>query len=229
MKINITNRKGCRRTYGNESGCGITPLMATGLGLSAAGTGMGIAASEQEKAAMNKVLEQEQAAMRGYTQKMQPVFQQHLAQSAPEAATQQMQTGTQQALAEFGKMSGAPAPASSATPTLSNAIVGDTGRARASLFGQAAAPLAGLTDYQTQQAINALRAQTQLGQIGEFAKSRASLLPAQLQQAQTSEAGLAGLGSLLGSVGGLVGLYGALNPAVADAGALSPTDYRTFM
>ena len=73
---------------------------------------------------------------------------------------------------------------------------------------QANANLQGYSNYGFQQGLKDLSANSQLGLIGNQARSAESVLPYELQSAANADSGLASLGSLLGTAGSLAGLYG---------------------
>lgn len=194
-------------------------LLAVGAAVSAAGAGVQEAGVAQSNRAMNNTINDELTQQAEYQKQGQQVFQQSLQQSSPQSTQQQMQQGQQLAQNQYQKLEAAPlstgnAPFQSGAPSYQAEVQGRTQNSNAS---QAA--LQGYSEWDLQQAIKDLSANSQLGIINRNAAGAASILPYQMQQASHAGDALSGVGSLLGSAGGLVGLYGATSGLGAAATA----------
>lgn len=201
-----------------EAGCGLTAAEVAGLALSVAGAGASEVARTKEKDAMNHTVSNQLRQQQEYQKKGQGILNERVQGASPLNAKQQMDQGTSEAMSEYGKLNQIPVTASSAaSPSASSATTGGETQARVNLFNQAAAPIMGMEDWQTKQAIDDLKTRTMLGQNNQFSQQTASLLPYQLQAASQSQSGLDSVGSLLGTVGGLVGEWGATQPAASAA------------
>ena len=198
-----------------------TGLEIAGIATALAGTGASEYAGISEKNAMNSAANNELARQQQYNQQGQKAFQQSLQQSTPQAVQGQLNTGAEQAVKAYGALqqnqvpgqgltAGMTQPNSGAVAAENSLIGGRTGQSNA-----AASKLQGYGNYNTQQYLGNLAANTQLGQIGNFARQSESVLTLELQQAQNSQSALAGIGSLGQTVGGLMGLFGSLSAPTA--------------
>ena len=194
------------------------PLIA-GLAVSALGTGLGVAGSAESNKAANNAANQELALQQQYAKQGQKAFGQSFAQSTPQAVQKQIGQGEQHALADYAAANQNKVPAlslSTGNPQADSAE-GAQVQQKIGQQNQAAASLQGYSSSQLAQYIKDLQAQTQLGQIGTFARNQNQYVyPLQLQQAGQSGSTLSGIGSLLSSLGGLGSIYGAVNPTLAS-------------
>ncbi len=202
------------------------PLTIAGIATMLAGTGMSEYAGFSENQAMNNAAGAELERQRGYQQKGIGEFEQSLAQSTPAAAQQQRQAGTQSAMNEYQKMAQVPSPTTQSygDPSATQNKINQAGsQATVAGRGAAAAPMQGVQDWQLQQYIKDLQANSGLQQNMLNAQRSEQVLPLELQQAQQSMQGLSGIGSLVSTAGGLMGLYGALNavPSAATQASVS--------
>lgn len=177
------------------------PFALAGLLLSLAGTGASIAAAQRTKSQMNDALAASLRKQRQRENQAQGVVQQSIAKSTRASAEQQLAQGAQQSRAEYQKLN--QIPVSSATVPFGASpqqqqIVG----AENAQSNDARAQLMGYSNYDLLQAIKNLRAQQQLGVIGNFAQGDLGLLPLQMQAAQHSNDLLGGAGGLASSLGG---------------------------
>lgn len=202
-----------------------TGLEIAGLLASLAGTGLGVAGSMESQSAMNDAAKAELSRQQQFNKQGQSVLQQSIAQSTPKAAQQQLGQGQQQALQEYAKVQSTPASyAQGAQSDLAKATSDTTVQGKNQLGNQAAAPLQSYDAYSLAQQIKDMQAQTQLGQIGTFARQSESVLPLEMQQAGQSGSTLSGIGSILNTLGGLTSLYGATRPQTV-VGANQPINF----
>lgn len=187
-------------------GCGTLAALA----LTGAGAGLGVDASIGERNAMNNAVNQQLAAQQGFQKQATPVFQQSLGASTPQAMQGQQQAGQQQAAA--ATRNAALQPLASPSLPFSNPATNISYQGQQAKNAQqqgASAALRGYSNIGLQQALKDLSANSQLGLIGNQARSSASVFPYLLQGASQSRSGEASLGSLLGSLGTLTGLGSA--------------------
>lgn len=204
---------------------GATALALAGLAASAAGTGVSMSAQAAARDEANRKTQQELQRQRGFQQQGKQQFAASLGKSGSDVAQKQIDTGTQQHLAEYQKAQALPTAISQPTQLdqpsqnlhqqAESAYVGQQGQARAQLGGY--------SEWDLQQWIKNLRAQQQLGQVQNFARGSQNVLPYELEQAQHSQDTMQGIGtglSALGALGGGVsGIWGAANAAKAAAAA----------
>lgn len=190
-------------------------ISLAGLATSAAGAGLGLEAGAEGQNAMNKVFSQDLGQQENLRRQNMNILNTNIDQSTPQEAKKEQGQGAQQAIGQYENLQSLPAMASSpggpgggASPSASQAVVGDDANARANILNNAAAPVQGLNDWQTQQWINNLKAKTALQQNNQFAQQDIGLLPTQLNAAQHSSQGMASIGSLLNTLGGLAGVAG---------------------
>lgn len=181
------------------------PLLL-GVAASAAGTGLSMAASAEDQAAMNKAADASLAQQQGYADKAKSAFQESLSQSTPDVAKQTINDQTATSLAQYAMQQQQPTgfmSASQQTPmdqAQSQAVIGQGNMARAAMQGYPA--------WSTQQYLKNLGANQLLGNLGAESSFAAGALPLQMQQASQVGAPLALAGSGLGALGSLAGLYG---------------------
>lgn len=200
-----------------------TGLEVAGLLASLAGTGLGIAGSAESQGAMNDAANAELMRQSQYNKQGQQAFQQSLSQSTPQAAKKQLGEGQQQALQEYTKVQKTPSTYSTGGGNdVSKAASDSVVQGKTQLSNQAAAPLQAYDAYSLAQQIKDMQAQSQLGQIGSFARQSESVLPLEMQQAGQKGSTLSGIGSILGTLGGLTSLYGATRPQTVGGAPVKP-------
>jgi hypothetical protein len=198
-------------------------LALAAAALSAAGTGASLYGKAQEGKAMNSAANAELQRQEAYQQKGRDIFQQSLAQNTQPVANTQIAKGTQDAQQQYAALNSPTnvKPDFGTGSASQNNVVNSASQAKVANAGNALAPLQGMSDWQTQQAIGNLMANSALGQNASFASSSQNVLPYELEQAQNSQSGLTGVGSLMNTAGGLLGLYGMTMPAAAT-GSFAP-------
>jgi len=197
-------------------GCGAIAGLALGLG----GFGASEAASSMEGNAENQKLQAELARQKQYGQQGRNLFNQSLGQSTPQAATQQITQGAQQAL-------GVGRPASQIPFGVSTVpLPGQQGQRAQGQLGatlgagqQSNATLQGYGNYGLQQWLKDQSIGSQLGVNNMNAQRSAQVLPMELQQASQSQQGLASLGKLLSAAGLLTGLGSSIGGFGAPSAA----------
>lgn len=171
------------------------------------GSGLGAYANYKAGNAMDDVVKKQLEQQRAYQDKGNAIYQGSLAQSTPSAA--QGQIGAAQARGLYDRLQSVP------LNTNTSQAVSDPAQsnARASAYGQLLgvpnAELQGITNYNLQQWIKDLQANTALGVNNFQAGNSASAYPYKVQDAAHSQDTLSGIGSLLSTFGGLAGQYGA--------------------
>ena len=170
---------------------------------------------------MNAAAGNELQRQNQFNQKGKGIFEQSLAQSTPQQATEQQTQGAQAALQQYAKVNAVPGGQASygAGDPTKNAINEVGAKGKLSATGQATAPMQGVSDWQMHQYIKDLQAKTALNQNAVFARQSESVLPLELAQARNKDSALSGIGGLAQTAGGLMSLYGILNPALAGASA----------
>lgn len=179
--------------------CGAISALAT-----VAGTGLSIAAQNEQRSAANRAMSQELARQRGYQQKASSAFAASLAGSTPAVAEDTIKAGSAERQADYAKARSVPLTSSaSPLPTgASSRLVNPVASAgEDQLSDIARARLAGYTEWDMQQAIKNLRANQALAQIGNFSRGSQNILPMELQSAQNQGQGLAFGGGLLSGLG----------------------------
>lgn len=177
------------------------PIALAGLILSLAGTAASVASAERTKSQMNDALAASMRRQRKREDEAQGVVQQSLAKSSRASAEEQLQQGAQQSQAEYQRLAQIPA-TSAALPFGSSPQQQQIVGAENAQSNAARAALMGYSNYDLLQMIKNLRAQQQLGVVGNFAGGDLGLLPLQMQAAQRSGDTLAGVGSIASSLGG---------------------------
>ncbi len=200
-------------------------LALAALALSAAGTGVSMAASKQEQDKMNERATQEMQRQKGFQKQATGEFEKSLGQSGVERAKADTSKGSQILQDQYAKTASLPTGAESASASLPTSQVSEE---RAGAQNQAArvsqANLGGISEWDINQWIKNLRAQQQLGHIANFARGSANVMPWEIQAASNSRAGEHALGTGLGLAGSLLGLYGAGAAGLgAQAGSVAPT------
>ncbi len=195
----------------------MTALPLIALAASAAGTGMQISAANSEKNAMNDKLAQEAARQQGYQKKASTAYQTSLAQSTPQAATQQWNDQTNKAMAEYQKVAGIPMTAAPSTgggtlgiPDAGQTVQQASDKSYLQQLGGQNAQMQGQSGFNLAQYLKNLTAGQQIGAQSGIAQQSAGVLPYELQAAQNSQGTLTGAGQLLGALGNLMGIYGAV-------------------
>lgn len=187
-------------------GCGTIAALA----LSGAGAGAKIGAASSESDAMNQATQQQINAQNAYAKKGMSVFDQSLAQSTPQAMSQQQQTGSQQVAQATQAAALTPVGLPSNSNPSNAANVAYQGQQTKDQLAQGAnADLQGYSNIGVQQGLKDQSVNSQLGVIGTNARRSASIFPTLLQNAQISANGEASIGSLLSTLGSILGMASA--------------------
>lgn len=199
------------------------PLAAAiaGLAVSAAGTGLGIAANAQQQDAMNRTREQEAAAQQALMRKNRAIVNNSMAQSTPENAQKTMQTAQDARTALYNALQNASQPIASALPATGTSS--PTGQASESaqgrnnvwtdLVNKAKATEGSYGDLGNEWANNNANANQRLAVNNEFSRQDANLLPVEMQSAMQS-------GDTLGTWGSLASALGNLAMSASGSGLL---------
>lgn len=182
-------------------------LPLIGLAISAAGTGLGVAASAKAKDRMDKQLASALQRQDSFAAQGSQVFKSSLGASGADEGKKQVQEGQTAAQQLYERVQALPQ--GPGLPAPQDATVDARTQQQISLANLAAAGLQGYPNMSLQQWMNNQNTQNQLGVISNLSNNAASILPYQLQGAQASTADMAALGSLLGTGGSLLGMYGA--------------------
>jgi hypothetical protein len=189
---------------------GAEVLALVALAGTAAGTGLQMDAASNVRDQENKATSAELLRQKGYQKQATGEFEKSLAQSGPEVAQGQIDTGAANRLAEMNKVAAVPlntgSPLDLGTP---NPVQSAQSAALLSQQAQAKAKLGGYSDYDLAQWIKNLRAQQQLGMYSQFARQSQQVLPYELQDAARSGATESSVGGLVSQLGMLAGLAGA--------------------
>lgn len=181
------------------------------LALTAAGTGLGMAAAKRTQREMNEVVKQQLAASEDFQRQATPEYQKSLGASGSRAATQALAEGEREALTGYRAVQSLP-PTTSPSPLLSDSLTDVRTRASVGQANQAQAALQGYGNMALQSWLAQQTGQQNLSVISNLASSRAAITPFLLQNAQQKGADMAAIGSLLGTAGSLAGVYGQLAP-----------------
>ena len=190
-------------------------LQLLALAATLAGTGASVAAARQQESEMEKAVKRSLQQQQGFKRRGKEVYAKSLEEGSPAAAKRQIGEGTQEARELYERVQQVPlGQSSSAAVTPANKAV-DTQRQSnySRLIGEPNAQMQGLTNYNLQQWIKNLQAQTQFGVNTSLSQGAAGVLPYRLQDAQNSAAGLQGIGSLLSTIGNVAGIAGGVNRA----------------
>jgi hypothetical protein len=201
-------------------GCGTIAALALG----GAGAGAKIDAASSERDAMNQTTQQQINTQNAYAKKGMSVFDQSLAQSTPQAMSQQQQAGSQQVAQATKAAALTPVSLPSNTDQSNAANVSYQGQQAKNQLAQGAnADLQGYSNIGLQQGLKDQSANSQLGVIGTDASRSASIFSTLLQNAQNSSSGEASIGSLLSTLGSVLGMAsatGLLSKAATPASTL---------
>jgi hypothetical protein len=205
-------------------------LTTIGMGAGLAGTGMSIAGGQQAKSAMANTRAEFNAKEADLQAKNNVLFRNSLAQSTPEVAAQQMQTGANQRGSIWNNLQSASTPVASALPATGASTTSGKAGARASSAGNAwntmnataAAKEGGYGDWETQQAIKNADVTQKMGVNTDFAQGNARLEPLELQVASEAGDKLSGWGNIVSSLGMLTGLAGATGAFASAPAATLP-------
>lgn len=190
---------------------GQAALPLIGLAISAAGTGVGVAANATAQKRMNDQLKVALSRQDSYSARGQEVFKKSLGESSANTAQKNIAEGEQAASQLYNRVQGLPVGAG--LPTPGNQTVDARTQTRIGAANQAQAALQGYPNMSLLQWLNNAESNRLLGVNNNLSQNSASILPYQLQGAQASTADMAALGSLLGTGGSLLGMYGATRPA----------------
>lgn len=180
-----------------------------GLAAAAIGTGLSIAATQEDASAMNRTAQNalnEQAALQN---KSTRVAQTSAQQSTLPAAQKSMATGQQNAQAQYAQLQGA-SPASTGLTALDPVRQQQT----SDIINQsnaASARLQGYNQWSLDQALKDLQAKEQLGALSQQSGNLQAALPLELQQASHAGDALGLAGTGLSTLGSLAGLYSVYN------------------
>lgn len=186
---------------------GQAALPLIGLAISAAGTGVGMAANAKAKQRMDAQLTSALQRQDSFAAQGSQAFKKSLGMSDADTAKKNVQEGQTAAQQLYERVQALPQ--GSALPAPQDATVDARTQQQISLANLASAGLQGYPNMSLQQWLNNQNTQNQLGVISNLSNNAASIVPYQLQGAQASTADMAALGSLLGTGGSLLGMYGA--------------------
>lgn len=214
-------------------------LLLAGVAASAAGTGMGVAASAQDRSAMNNVRTIEARRQQDLQDQANGVFQKSLSASGADTAKKQTASGAAQRQSVYNALKqvaqpGTAAPATAAdspdavvntdNPTqTANSLATTRGNAWSTLTSGAASREGGYQDYDTDQALKNAEANRNLGVIGNRAAGWARIFPTELEVASHKGDALAGWGQLVSALGSVAGIGGAMGAGLGSAGDGAPT------
>lgn len=190
--------------------------LLAGLGLSLAGTGLGIAASQQDQSVMNAKVSDELTRQQGYQQKANQAFQASAGQSGADTTKATLDQGAAQQKSLYQSLQSPSLGTGTAsldpvTQAATNASIGASNDARSKLSSYGGLDL--------QNYLRNLGTSQKLGVIGNQAQQSEGVLPYEIQQAGHSGDMLAGVGSGLSALGSLAGLYGIYSSLPSAAGA----------
>jgi type II secretory pathway pseudopilin PulG len=180
-----------------------------GMAISAAGTGVSMAANASAQKRMNNQLTAALKKQDAYSRTAGEAWKKSLGESSSETAKKNIDQG-EQAAGELYKRVQA-APQGEGMPGQQDQFVDDRTKKQIGLANMAQAGLQGYPNMQLLQWLNNAETGRQLGVVTDLSNNAASIVPYQLQGAQASTADMAALGSLLGTGGSLLGTWGALN------------------
>ena len=200
--------------------CGWEELIGAALAVAGAGTQM--YANNQTQSAENQATQNEINLQNNYAKKGQQVFQQSLGQSTPQAAQQQIQQGQQ--LAANSIANAQATPLSLSTPSIGNVQTAQDST-RQGMSNKVASNYFGQSNYPLQQYLKDLKANSQLGVIGNQSQQAARNFPTYLGAAAQSQQGLSALGSLLGTGGSLLGAFGSATAPTTGSSAFGLSGY----
>lgn len=184
-----------------------------GTAASLAGTGVSIAAQQEQKSRMEKAVRAQLSQQNQYQKKASATYQQNAQASSPKAVQQQIASGTSAAKQLYNQLQSIPL-------TSVGAGNGEDQIVRDSMAASHAAPLAGMQAFDVNQLIRNMTTQARLGVGANQSQIAASVLPYQLAGSANSE--LAGLGSLLSSAGNVAGIYGSTHGAFSPQNGSAP-------
>lgn len=191
------------------------PLAIAALGLTAAGTGMGIAGNMQAQDAINRTRANAVSKQAGLDRQAQAIAQKNIDQSTIEQANADMAKGQQRRQTAWDTLQKSSTPIASALPATTGT---GTGKAAARAAGSAntwntlnanaAAKEGSYGDWQTAQSVRNSDIAQKLGAINNFAQGDARVLPTELEVASHAGDELSGWGQIVSSLGMLTGIAG---------------------
>lgn len=189
---------------------GQAALPLIGLAISAAGTGVSVAANRSAQKRMNDQVKASLARQDTFTRRGDDLFKKNLGETGAAAATRNIAQGEQQAADLYRSVQALPSGAG--LPATNDATVNNRTGLEIANANQASAALQGYPNMSLLQWLNNAETDRLLGVNNNLSASNARILPYQLQGAQASAADMAALGSLLGTGGSLLGMWGATQP-----------------
>lgn len=213
------------------------PLLLAGLALTAAGTGMNMAANAGTQSAVANAVAAEQARQKGFQQAANTVAQKSIAASTEPIAQDQIAQGAQARMNAYTQLAAkVPAASTVALPGQTKpggAVDTDpTGRAQAeaaatanawsNAVGGAQARLGGYEDWGLKQNIKNRQASEQIGVQANLSKGSASVLPFEVAAAQHSNDELSGWGQLVSALGSVAMMGAASGMGAPLAQTASP-------
>lgn len=209
------------------------PLALLGLALGVGGAAMQYRGAKRAADASQNVWNSFRDRNRLREQEAANVWNQSLAKSGADTASEDMRAGEQKRLGNYDRMasirSASPLPTTStgnrmiATPTSgSRAAVKNAGSAWSKLLGGAQAKVGSLQDWQVKQNERTGGTERELNRISRNARGDLNnVVPAELNAAARKGDSLKGWGSLVQSVGALAGTASAFQTAPSFAGRVS--------
>jgi hypothetical protein len=191
------------------------PLAIAALGLTAVGTGMGIAGNAQSQDAMNRTRAGAVAKQSNLNTQAQKIAQGNIDQNTLDQANADMNKGQTARQTAWDTLQKNTVPIASALPATTGTGTG-TAAARAGGAAQtwnqlnagAKAREGAYGDWQTQQAVRDSNTAQKLGVVNNFAQGDARVLPIEMEVASHSGDQLSGWGQIVSSLGMLTGLAG---------------------
>lgn len=198
----------------------------TAVVVGAGGAGMQMLGQQQSADAMQEATNQFNQKQRALQAQATPIFQKSANQDSLASTQATMDAGAAQRNQLAGALQQSMMPSGMALPATTTAtgtpqgratnIASAAGGARTALGSQAAARMGSMGDWQTNQQINQLLANSQLAPIESMSRENLNLFPTELQSASHAGDNLSQWGQLLGALGS-VGMLGAATAPAAAA------------
>lgn len=169
--------------------------MGLGIGLDLAGGVLNSIAATQARGKMYGAFQDELNRQRGYSNQAYGAFLPALDKLSRENADKEVGQGAMERRGMYDSIGSRPMSVSGSGPTTRDKnLLG--------MYGGQRASVGGLSDWQLDRAIDDIRLNQQLHQIGNFAQGTASVFPYRMYQAQHSMDEMKFWGDLISSVGG---------------------------
>ena len=193
--------------------------LLAGLALAAIGTGLQSAGAAKSRNAMEQRTQDELNRQAQIQRKAEAEYAQSLARSGSGVADASIQQGTEQRQEGYSQLQSLPLDTGAQPVAGPKQAVTLRDVAQMQLANKSRAKLGGYETWMLDQAIKNVRANQNLGILGQQAVRSQNILPLELQDASHAGDALSGAGMGVGALGALVGGLGALSGASAGAGA----------